>query len=471
MSSILIVDDEQGQRAVLRRILKREGYEVETANNRSDALEKMGKRMFDVVVSDMRMTSQMEGRDLLREIKQKDPDVPVLIMTAFAEINDAVDLVAREGAFYYLEKPIDIDVLKEELKRAVDSRGVPIIIIRDEDGVPLIRDEDRVVHDIEFWTVVGASPRMQQLFRIMSRIIHRGVNQVLITGETGAGKDVVAKAIHGNGKRQNKPFVPINCSAIPEQLIESELFGHEKGAFTGADHQKIGQFEFADGGTVFLDEIGDIPLSMQSKLLRVLQEREVSRVGGTKPIKVDVCVIAATNKDLKAACDAGEFRKDLYFRLNVIPLHVPLLKDRRDDIPLLVDHFLKKFSKEYPDADPKSVTPRARSALRRYDWPGNVRQLENYLRRIFVLSENEVIDLEDLPPDISGGAPPPPDFQVEIPKQGVSLEDIMKEYIQVALAKTNGNQTKAAELLGISRRRLQNRIQNYGIDSQEFKNG
>jgi DNA-binding NtrC family response regulator len=462
MSSILIVDDEQGQRAVLRRILKREGYEVETANNRSDALEKMGKRMFDVVVSDMRMTSQMEGRDLLREIKQQDPDLPVLIMTAFAEINDAVDLVAREGAFYYLEKPIDIDVLKKELKRAVDSRGASPV----SNG-----DSDKQVPDIEFETVVGQSPPMKQLFRIMCRIIYRGVNQVLITGKTGTGKEVVAKAIHEYGRRQDKPFVPINCSAIPEQLIESELFGHEKGAFTGADHQKMGQFELADGGTVFLDEIGDIPVNMQSKLLRVLQEREVSRVGGTKPIKVDVCVIAATNSDLKAACDAGEFREDLYFRLNVIPLHVPLLKDRTDDIPILVHHFLTKFSKEYLDAEQKSVTPRAMSALRRYDWPGNVRQLENSLHRIFVLSENDEIDLEDLRPDISEGAPPLGDFQVEIPEQGVLLEDIMKEYICVALAKTHGNQTKAAELLGISRRRLQNRIQNYGIDSQEFKNG
>jgi DNA-binding NtrC family response regulator len=462
MSSILIVDDEQGQRAVLRRILKREGYEVETANNRSDALEKMGKRMFDVVVSDMRMTSQMEGRDLLREIKQQDPDLPVLIMTAFAEINDAVDLVAREGAFYYLEKPIDIDVLKKELKRAVDSRGASPV----SNG-----DSDKQVPDIEFETVVGQSPPMKQLFRIMCRIIYRGVNQVLITGKTGTGKEVVAKAIHEYGRRQDKPFVPINCSAIPEQLIESELFGHEKGAFTGADHQKMGQFELADGGTVFLDEIGDIPVNMQSKLLRVLQEREVSRVGGTKPIKVDVCVIAATNSDLKAACDAGEFREDLYFRLNVIPLHVPLLKDRTDDIPILVDHFLTKFSKEYLDAEQKSVAPRAMSALRRYDWPGNVRQLENSLHRIFVLSENDEIDLEDLRPDISEGAPPLGDFQVEIPEQGVLLEDIMKEYICVALAKTHGNQTKAAELLGISRRRLQNRIQNYGIDSQEFKNG
>ena len=462
MSSILIVDDEHAQRTILRSVLRREGYDIETASNRSDALEKMGKRMFDAVVSDMRMKSQMEGRELLREIRQRDPDLPVLIMTAYAEIGDAVDLMAREGAFYYLEKPIDNDVLKRELKRAIELRGA---------SPDRVEDDDQTVPDIEFEAIVGQSLQMQQLFRIMCRIIHRGVNQVLITGETGTGKEVVAKAIHEHGRRQDKPFVPINCNAIPELLIESELFGHEKGSFTGADHQKIGQFELADGGTVFLDEIGDVPLNMQSKLLRVLQEREVSRVGGTKPISVDVCVIAATNKDLKTACDAGEFREDLYFRLNVIPLHVPLLKDRNDDVPILVSHFLNKFSKEYLDAEQKSVTPRAMSALRRYDWPGNVRQLENYLHRIFILSENEAIDLDDLPPDISDGAPPPTDFQVEIPEQGVSLEDIMKEYIQVALAKTNGNQTKAAELLGISRRRLQNRIQNYGIDSQKFKNG
>ena len=451
MSSILIVDDEHAQRTILRRILEREDYEVETAKNRSDALEKMGESIFDVVLSDMRMDSPMEGRDLLREIKQRDPGLPVLIMTAYAKINDALDLVKREGAFWYLGKPIDNDELKRELKRAVKSRGVPPVW--------------------EFKSIVGQSPPMKHLFKIMSRIIHRSVDQVLITGETGTGKEVIAKAIHEHGERQSKPFVPINSNAIPEQLIESELFGHEKGAFTGADYQKLGQFELADGGTVFLDEIGDIPLNMQSKLLRVLQEREVSRVGGTKPIKVDVCVIAATNKDLKAACDSGEFREDLYFRLNVIPLHVPLLKSRRDDIPILANHFLQKFSKEYLDAEPKSITPRAMSALRQYDWPGNIRQLENYLRRSFVLSENEAIDLEDFPPDILGGAALPADFQVEIPEQGVSLEDITKEYIRVALAKTNGNQTKAARLLGISRRKLQNRIQNYGIDSQEFKNG
>jgi len=459
MQSILVVDDEQGQRAILQRILKRQGYDVETAESGPKALEKIEQKMFDVVVSDMRMTTEMEGRDLLREIKGQDPDLPVLIMTAFAELNDAVDLVAREGAFYYLEKPIDIDVLKKEVKRAVDSRV----------NSPSEGDEEQPVPEVQFETIIGQSDQMHQLFKIMSRIIHRGVNQVLITGDTGTGKEVIAKAIHQHGKRREEPFVPINCSAIPDSLIESELFGYEKGAFTGAEQQKKGQFEIADGGTVFLDEIGDVPLGMQSKLLRVLQEREVTRVGGAKTIKVNVCVIAATNRNLKVASAAGDFREDLYFRLNVIPLQVPLLKTRKDDIALLVDHFLKKFSGEYLDAEPKAVAPRAMSALRRYDWPGNVRQLENYLHRMFVLSENDTIDLDDLPPEISDASLSPADFQVEIPEQGVLLEDIMKEYIRVALTKTNGNQTRAAELLGISRRRLQNRLQNYGFNSQDFK--
>ncbi len=460
MPSILVVDDEQRQRAILQRILKREGYNVETAPNRAEALEKIKLKMFDVVVSDMRMTSRMEGRDLLRDIKAQDPDLPVLIMTAFAQLNDAVNLVAREGAFYYLEKPIDIDVLKKEVKRAADSRNTSSAIEEQADSE---------VPEIQFETIIGQSEQMQQLFKMMSRIIHRGVNQVLITGETGTGKEVIARAIHEHGKRRDKPFVPINCSTIPEQLIESELFGHEKGAFTGAEHQKLGQYELANGGTVFLDEIGDIPLNMQSKLLRVLQEREVSRVGGGRAIKVDVCVIAATNRDLTVATETGGFRKDLYFRLNVIPLQIPRLKDRKDDIALLVDHFLKKFGEEYLDAQPKSIKPRALSSLRRYDWPGNVRQLENYLHRIFVLSENDLIDLVDLPPEISDTSLPAADFNVEIPEHGILLEDIMKEYIRVALVKTNGNQTKAAALLGISRRRLQNRLQNYGLNSQDFK--
>ena len=459
MSSILIVDDDQGQRTVLQTILKREGYTIETAENGIVALEKIEDNLFDVVVSDMRM-AQMSGRELLHEIKGRDPDLPVLIVTAYAEVNDAVDLVAREGAFYYLEKPIQIDALKKEIRRAIEMRHG----LTDDDT-----NEETPVQEVHFEEIVGQSDRMRQLFKTMSRIIHRGVNQVLITGKTGTGKGLVAKAIHEYGKRKDKPFLQINCGAVPETLMESELFGHEKGAFTDAHRQKAGVFEAANGGTVFLDEIGDLSIHTQSKLLHVLHEREIMRVGGVERLKVDVCILAATNKDLQAAVDEGDFREDLFFRLNVIPLHLPELQERSDDIAILVDFFLQKFGQEYPDIEPKRVTPRAMSLLRRYEWPGNVRQLENYLHRIFVLLENEVIDLEDLPPEISDSSLPPGDFPVEIPADGVALEEIVKEYIRVALTQTAGNQTKAAELLGISRRRLQNRMQGYGFNSRDFK--
>ena len=459
MPSILIVDDDQGQRTVLQTILKREGYTIETAENGLVALEKIEDNLFDVVVSDMRM-AQMSGRELLHEIKRRDPDLPVLIVTAYAEVNDAVDLVAREGAFYYLQKPVQIDALKKEIRRAIEMRhGLTDGESSDEAPIP----------EIHFEGIIGQSDCMRQLFRTMSRIIHRGVNQVLITGRTGTGKGLVAKAIHEYGKRKDKPFLQVNCGAVPDTLIESELFGHERGAFTDAHRQKIGVFEAAEGGTVFLDEISDLAVHTQSKLLHILHERELMRVGGVQPIKVDVCILAATNIDLQAAVNEGNFREDLFFRLNVIPLHMPLLRERSEDIGLLVDFFLRKFGQEYPDAEPRRVTPRAMSTLRRYDWPGNVRQLENYLHRIFVLSENEAIDLEDLPPEISDSSLPPGDFPVEIPADGVALEEIVKEYIRVALTQTGGNQTKAAELLGISRRRLQNRMQNYGFNSRNFK--
>ena len=461
MPSILVVEDEMGQRTVLRRILEREGYEVALAENGLIALEKIEETMFDLVISDMRMP-EMTGRDLLREIKQRDPDLPVLIVTAFAELKDAVDLVAREGAFYYLQKPINNDVLKAHIKRALEARGA---FADDEPKQP-----DQAAPEILFDRIIGQSERMFQLFKTMSRIIHRGVNQVLITGETGTGKDLVARAIHEKGKRKNQPFVAINCSTVPHELIESELFGHEKGSFTGADRQKKGLFEVANGGVIFLDEIGDISMAAQSKFLRVLQDREIMRVGGIESIKVDVCVIAATNKVLKAVVEAGTFREDLYFRLNVIQFQIPSLRERKSDIPTLIDFFLKKFSEEYPDAKPKHVTPRAMSVLRRYEWPGNVRQLENCLLRTFVLREGDIIDIEDLPLEISDSSLPPSNLRVEIQEDGISLEEIVMEYIRAALRQSRGNQTKAAELLGISRRQLQNRMQNYGLSSQDFKN-
>ena len=461
MPSILVVEDETAQRKVLQRILEREGYAVTSAENGLAALEKIEATMFDLVISDMRMP-EMTGRDLLHEIRQRDPDLPVLIVTAYAELKDAVDLVAREGAFYYLQKPINNEVLKAQIKRALEARGA----LTDDEP----KEATQTVPEIRFERIIGQSERMCQLFKTMSRIIHRGVNQVLITGETGVGKDLVARAIHENGKRKHQPFVAVNCSSVPHELIESELFGHEKGSFTGADRQKKGLFEVASGGVIFLDEIGDISMAAQSKFLRVLQDREIMRVGGIEPIKVDVCVIAATNRHLQAVVEAGAFREDLYFRLNVIQLHIPPLRERKSDIPILVDFFLQKFSEEYPDAKPKRLSPRSMSALRRYEWPGNVRQLENCLLRTFVLREEDLIDIEDLPLEISDSSLPPSNIRVEIQEDGISLEDIVVEYIRTALRQSRGNQTKAAELLGISRRQLQNRMQNHGLNSQDFKN-
>ena len=460
MASILIVDDDQAQLTILQRILKREGYTVEIVEDSKAALDSLEQQMFDLVISDMWMSSRFEGRDLLREIKRTDPDLPVLIMTAFAELNDAVNLVAHEGAFYYLEKPIQIEVLKREVKHALQTRG----------ALRSIEEEsDDATPEIQVDEIVGDSEKMQGLFKNMARILRRGVTQVLITGETGSGKTLIARALHKHGSRKNKPFISINCGAIPETLIESELFGHEKGAFTDASHQKKGLFEVANEGVLFLDEIGDLPIQTQSKLLHVLEEREIRRIGGTQTLKVDVCVIAATNKNLVQAVRNSSFREDLYFRLNVIPLHVPPLREHPEDIPLLVNFLIQKFSTEYAEAPPKHVTPQAISVLRRYHWPGNIRQLENYLRRIFVLSENEVIDKDELPPEILDTSLPATDVEFDIPEEGVSLDEIIKEYVCSALTKSNGNQIQAAKLLGISRRKLQHRMQKYGLQSQDFK--
>ena len=363
MASILIVDDDQAQLTILQRILKREGYTVEIVGDSKAALEHLEEQMFDLVISDMWMSSRFEGRDLLREIKRTDPDLPVLIMTAYAELNDAVNLVAHEGAFYYLEKPIQIDVLKREVKHALQTRGA----LGESES-----ETDDPTPEIQIDEIVGESEQMRELFKKMARILHRGVMQVLITGETGSGKSLIARALHEHGLRKDQPFIAVNCGAIPDTLIESELFGHEKGAFTDAAQQKKGLFEVANSGILFLDEIGDLPTQTQSKLLHVLEEREIRRIGGTQNIKVDVCVIAATNKNLIQAVRDGTFRDDLYFRLNVIPLHVPPLREHPEDIPMLVNFLIEKFSNEYAEALPKQVTPQAMSALRRYEWPGNI---------------------------------------------------------------------------------------------------
>lgn len=461
MPNILIVEDDSRQRKMLKRILLREGYDAETAEDGRSALKKLKNSFFDLVITDVRMPG-MTGKELLENIKKIDPQLPVVIVTAYGKVGDAVNMVVHKGAFYYLEKPIDNDQLKSEIKRALKSR----------DSTEEVEYEEESKEKYEFQEIIGKNPKMLEVFKKMRKIIERDANQVLIMGETGTGKELVAKSIHKYGHRSEKPFRAVNCSAITESLFESQLFGHEKGAFTGADSRKVGLFETANGGTVLLDDIGEVPIQIQTKLLRVIEERKFYRVGGVngEPIKFDVCIIATTNADLEKAVQRGKFREDLYYRLNVVVLELPSLRERRGDIPLLVEYFLSQFSKEYEGAQPKKITSRAMSALRQYNWPGNVRQLENCLRQVFVLGESYEITLEDLPADISKTPTSPAEINIEIPESGISLEDVEKQYILAALRQTKGNQTQSAELLGITRRTLQYRIDNvYNIDIEDFK--
>ena len=462
MPDILVVEDEYDQCVELQKILKREKYDTDIAQSAASALEKLNAEHFDLVITDMKMP-EMSGADLLREIKKMDPDLPVIIITAFPDLNDAVELVSHGGAFYYIEKPIyeedKLNKLKDEIKKALWIR-------RGGDTENEDSTESKEVY--EFTEIIGKSPNMLQIYKNMTRIIKHGVNPVLIMGESGTGKELVAKAIHKYGKRSNRKFAPIDCSTIPEPLWESELFGHERGAFTSADSKKLGLMELADGGTLFLDEISNISPAIQAKLLRVIETREFSRIGGTEPIKVDVCIITATNKNLEEEIKKGNFKEDLYYRLKVILLTLPPMRERKDDIPPLAEHFLNKFSKEY-SAESKQITPRAMSALRRYDWPGNVRQLENVLRQVFVLGEGNLIDLDELPPEISNQPQGPAEISIEIPEGGVSLEEIERQYLCAALRQTKGNVTKSAELLGISRRQLQGRMKNHNIAREDFK--
>ena len=459
MPDILIIDDEYATCLMLQRKLKREEYDTEIADSGKAALDKLKTDHFDLVVTDMRMPGMM-GDELIQEVKKIDPDLPVIIITAYADLKDAVELITSRQAFYYFEKPI-IEKF-DEFKRQIDNA----LRTRRGEYEDVAENEPEEIY--EFSEIIGESLNMKELYRKMTLVIKHDINPVLVTGETGAGKELVARAIHKYGGRSKGKFIDINCSNITETLWESELYGHEKGAFTGADAAKPGKFEVADSGVLFLDEIGNMNESAQSKFLRVLEGYEFTRVGSNKPIKVDVCVIAATNKNLEKEIEEGNFKNDLFYRLNVIPLELPPLRERRDDIPLLAEHFLKKFRDEHK-AHAKQVTPRVMSALKRHDWPGNVRQLENCLRQAFVLSRGDVIDITDLPNEIAKMEEGPMELQIEIPPSGVSLKEIEKQYICVALRQTKGNQTKTAKLLGITRRTLQGRMKEHGLSSKDFK--
>ncbi|MBK7600845.1 MAG: sigma-54-dependent Fis family transcriptional regulator [Acidobacteria bacterium] len=438
---ILVVDDEKNQREILQLILAGERdeagsplYEVKTASAGQDALRLFKNDRFDLVLTDLKMAG-MDGIQLLNELSQIDSSTPVILMTAHGSI-ETVKEALRGGAFDYLEKPLDRAKLLDVIANAVSRmRAV---------------DEE----------IIGVSDAMNRVKKMIVKVAV-STSTVLIRGESGTGKERIARAMHKASPRANERFQAVNCAAINENLLESELFGHEKGSFTGAHAEKKGLFEIADKGTLFLDEIGEINVSMQAKLLRALQEKEVMHVGGTKPIKVDVRVLAATNRDLESMVKDGRFREDLYYRLNVIPINVPPLRQRRDDIQVLMDYFLTKHGSNA--ARPMKLSPEAKKMILEYAWPGNVRQLESAIERALLLAEGDEITIEDLPVEIRSAAQSEGAGGFKLPPEGISFEDLERSLIIQAMEQTGWNITRASKLLGLSFRTMQYRLDKFGI--------
>ena len=442
--NVLVVDDDLEMRALLRDVLEGHGYTVTLASNGQEALASLRDREYPVVLTDLRMKG-MQGIELLTQIKQSWADTNVILMTAFGSVETAIQAM-KQGAYDYLMKPVKND----DLLRATE-RGFREALLRSE--INRLRRE--VGKEFSFNQILGKSKPMREVFELIRRVANSPTN-ILITGESGTGKELVAKAIHYNSDRKDAPFVPINCAAIPDQLLESELFGHMRGSFTDAKGDKHGLFEEAHKGTLFLDEISELPITLQAKLLRAIQEKEIRRIGATKPISVDVRIIAATNLHLAEEVKAKRFREDLYYRLNVIEVKLPPLRDRREDIPLLVDGFLKKCG-EARGKEVKGVTESALAMLMDYMWPGNVRELENVVERAVTLSRRDKIMPDDLPPSVQGALG---DRRVlgEAAEKTLPLHKIEKEYIKKILEKTGGNKYQAAQVLGIDRKTLYRKL-------------
>lgn len=439
---LLIVDDEKNQREILQLILSGEQdesgnplYEIKTAGSGPDALRLFKSNKYDLILTDLKMPG-MDGIQLLNEISQIDGSVPVIMMTAHGSIGTVKEAL-RGGAFDYLEKPLDKNKLLNTIANAVSR-------------MKAVDDE-----------IIGASDAMERVKKMIVKV-SPSTSTVMIRGESGTGKERIARAIHKAGPRASERFQAVNCAAINENLLESELFGHEKGSFTGAVGEKKGLFEIADKGTLFLDEIGEINVSMQAKLLRALQEKEVLRVGGTKPIKVDVRVLAATNRDLEAMVKDGRFREDLYYRLNVIPITIPPLRQRKDDLELLMNHFLVKHSTNA--GRPIKFSPEAEKMIMEYAWPGNVRQLESAVERALLLTEGDEITVEDLPPEIRAANYIEGTGGFKLPPEGISFDDMERSLIIQAMEQTGWNITRAAKLLGLSFRTMQYRLDKFGIE-------
>jgi len=473
MSKLLLIDDEEDVRYSIQRIFDSPDIELATAGSGEEGLKVIPKFKPDLVLMDVRMTG-MTGLETLRRIRQSDPKLLVILMTAYGTTQTAIEAM-KLGAYDYLLKPFDIPKLKEIVGNAFKAARDMKQVVSYE---PLLETED---YD---QGIVGRSEPMQQVFKLIGQVAASDAT-ALITGESGTGKELVARAIYHHSNRAEQPFLAVNCAAIPEQLLESELFGHERGSFTGATTQRIGKFEQCNLGTIFLDEIGDMTPPTQTKILRVLQSGTFERVGGNQPLTVNVRVVAATNKPLEAAVAARQFREDLFYRLNVVRIHIPPLRDRREDIPLLVNYFLKKFGHEQQRA-PKSIAASVIKMLEKYHWPGNVRELENAIRRAHVMAKSDAILLADLPPEIggSGTLAPVPGVAGEAastdaaalarqlfqwakrdPKLKV-IPAVERELVIQALKETNDNQVHAAKLLGITRATLRKRIEKFGIQRE-----
>jgi len=450
--NILVVDDNDGHRTTLKTIIKSWGYQVEGVNDGTQAVKKVREGPFDLILMDIRMVV-MSGIEALKQIKRYNPTIPVLIMTAYSSVESAVEAL-KSGAYDYLTKPLDFDALKIIMERALEHTSLKV------ENKAL---KEKLLSDFDFRNIIGKSKAMKELIDMVAMIAPSEAT-VLISGESGTGKELIAKAIHFNSSRWDKPLVTVNCAALTETLLESELFGHEKGAFTGADKKREGRFMQADKGTIFLDEIGEMSPMMQAKLLRVIQDREIQRVGSDGMIRVDVRIVAATNRNLEEDVLSGKFREDLYHRLNVVSLKVPPLRERLEDIPLLAQHFLDKYAAKNRKQI-KGFTPLAMDMFLKYNWPGNVRELENAVERAVILLSGDYITEKELPLNIVESYSPencwtgPRSSKIE-PR---SLKQLEKEAILVALEETGGNKSEAARKLGITRKTLYKKLQKFGI--------